>query len=289
MTLLKEMNPNLVIFHRILHRYALMSKTLPDNLKEVMDAAVHIVNFIRGRATNHRLFKRLCKEMGTEHTVLLFHTNVRWLSRGKVFNRLFELRYKVLTFLKNCEKKPVYATNLESSRFLLRLAYLADIFSALNDLYISLQGQGTDVISSMEKITAFKWKLTLWLKRVLKCSFDHFPKFNELRESMDVDKNVLSDIENHLASLKSKFDSIFPAEKVPPSWVQNPFLVNVNEVEEKLQEEILDLKASGAAEMMFTASNLTEFWLSQTEAFGNISTIALNPLLHTYANKDSPR
>ena len=68
-----------------------------------------------------------------------------------MFNRLFELRYEVLTFLKNREKKPVYATNLESSRFLLRLAYLADIFSALNDLCISLQGQGTDVISSMEK------------------------------------------------------------------------------------------------------------------------------------------
>ena len=90
---------------------------------------------------------------------------------------------------------------------------------------------------------------------------------------------MLSDIENNLTSLKSKFDSIFPAEKVAPSWVQNPFLVNVNEVEEKLQEEILDLKASGAAEMMFTASNLTEFWLSQIEAFRNLSRIALNLLL----------
>ena len=119
-----------------------------------------------------------------------------------MFNRLFELRYEVLTFLKNREKKPVYATNLESSRFLLRLAYLVDIFSAVNNLCISRQGQGTDVISSMEKITAFKRKLTLWLKRVPKGSFDHFPKFNELRESMEVDKNVLSDIENHLASLK---------------------------------------------------------------------------------------
>ena len=96
---------------------------------------------------------------------------------------------------------------------------------------------------------------------------------------MEVDENVLSDIENHLTSLKSKFDSIFPAEKVVPSWVQNPLLVNINEVEEKLQEEILDLKASGAAEMMLAASNLTEFWLSQTEAFRNLSRIALNLLL----------
>ena len=44
--LLKEMNPNLVIIHCISHRYALMSKTLPDNLREVIDSAVHIVNFI---------------------------------------------------------------------------------------------------------------------------------------------------------------------------------------------------------------------------------------------------
>ena len=165
----------------------------------------------------------------------------------------------MLAFLKNHEKKPVYATNLESHLFLFRLAYLADIFSALNDLCISLQGRGTDVISSVEKITAFKWKLTLWLKRVPEGSFDHFPKFNELRESMEVDKNVLSDIKDHLSSLRSKFDFIFPAEKVVPSWVQNPFLVNVNEVEEKLQKEILDLKASEAAEMMFIASNLMNF------------------------------
>ena len=73
--MLKEMNPNLVIIHCILHRCALMSKTLPNNLKEMIYSAVHIVNFIRGRATNHTLFKHLCKETGTELTVLLFHTN----------------------------------------------------------------------------------------------------------------------------------------------------------------------------------------------------------------------
>ena len=84
LALLKEMNLNLVIICCILHRYALMSKTLPDNLKKVMDSAVHIVNFIQGRVTNHRLFKRLCEEeMGIDHTVLLFHTNVQWLIREK--------------------------------------------------------------------------------------------------------------------------------------------------------------------------------------------------------------
>ena len=96
---------------------------------------------------------------------------------------------------------------------------------------------------------------------------------------MKVDKNMLTDIEDYLILLKLKFDYIFPAQKTAPSWAQNPFLVNGNEVEEKLQEELLDLKGFGAAEMMFNASKLTEFELSQIEAFANFSRISLNLLL----------
>ena len=53
---LKNPNPNVIVIHCKLHLHALMSKTLPDNLKEVMDSVVYIVNFIRGRATNYRVF-----------------------------------------------------------------------------------------------------------------------------------------------------------------------------------------------------------------------------------------
>ena len=55
-----------------------MSKTLRDNSKEV-NSVVYIVNFIQGRATNHKQLKPLCEEMGAEHTVLLFHANVPWM------------------------------------------------------------------------------------------------------------------------------------------------------------------------------------------------------------------
>ena len=102
---------------------------------------------------------------------------------------------------------------------------------------------------------------------------------------MPVDKHVLSDIEDHLKLLRSKFDYIFLAEKVVPSLVQNPFLSDIDDVEKNFQEEVFDVKASGTASMMFTASNLTEFWLSQTEVYKHINRIALNhpmPFATTY-------
>ena len=57
-----------------------------------MGIVVQTVNFIRGRALNHRLFQKFCDEIGAEHSVLLYHTEVRWLSHGHVFKRVVEIR-----------------------------------------------------------------------------------------------------------------------------------------------------------------------------------------------------
>lgn len=80
----------------ILHRYALAMKKLPPALKDVK-----IINFIKSRPKNIRLFKALCDEMGSDYSALLLHTEVRWLSRGRALTRLFELRAEVRTFLKD--------------------------------------------------------------------------------------------------------------------------------------------------------------------------------------------
>jgi hypothetical protein len=39
--------------------------------------------------------------MDSEHTSLLFHSEIRWLSRGTVLKKLFKLNHKVHLFLKN--------------------------------------------------------------------------------------------------------------------------------------------------------------------------------------------
>ena len=86
--LVKKEAPHVIVTHCFLHRHALASKTLPTILREVLSTAVKVVNFIRTRALNHRVFKRFCHEMGAEYEVLLHHTEVRWLSRGQILTRL---------------------------------------------------------------------------------------------------------------------------------------------------------------------------------------------------------
>jgi hypothetical protein len=80
--------------------------------------------------------------MDSEHTGLLFHSEIRWLSLGSVLKRLFELRRKVHLFFKNMTPLSSY---LEDEAWLCRLAYLTDIFSKLNDLNLNLQGNGNNI------------------------------------------------------------------------------------------------------------------------------------------------
>ena len=80
-TLVRKEVPEATTTHCILHRHTLVSTTLPLTLKNVMDSCVKIVNFIRGRVLNHRLFKAFCSDLDDGASVLLFHTEVRWHCR----------------------------------------------------------------------------------------------------------------------------------------------------------------------------------------------------------------
>ena len=95
----KQTNSDVQIAHCFLHHEALMAKTLPDELKEVLDSAVKLVNFIKTSPLKSRLFEILCKEMGADHKDLLLHTEVRWLSRDRVLLPTYELKEQTMLFL----------------------------------------------------------------------------------------------------------------------------------------------------------------------------------------------
>ncbi|XP_066958608.1 protein FAM200C-like [Macrobrachium rosenbergii] len=82
MTLVKMKNPDIITTHCLIHREALASKTLPASLKDTLETVIRIVNHIKGRALNTRLFRRLCQDMDSAHQDLLFYTSVHWLSKA---------------------------------------------------------------------------------------------------------------------------------------------------------------------------------------------------------------
>lgn len=80
----KKRAPEVKGIHCMIHRQALASKTLLPPLGKVLDQTIQIVNFVKGGALNSRLLKQLRNDKDAGHHLLLFHTNVQWLSRGNV-------------------------------------------------------------------------------------------------------------------------------------------------------------------------------------------------------------
>ena len=52
--------------HCFIYRYALAVKTLPEELKQALDNVVRIINYIKTRTTNTRLFSLLSDDMDSK-------------------------------------------------------------------------------------------------------------------------------------------------------------------------------------------------------------------------------
>ena len=221
--LIKGDAPYIAITHCMLHRHVLMSKTLPSSLADVLEIVVETVNYVKGRPLNHRIFMQLCVLMDSEFKVLLYHSEVCWLSRGKVMNYVFVLRAELLEFLRDHNHR--HANHFNSPSFLLTLAYLADIFAALNHLNCQMQG-GVNLIKAEEKICAFQRKLELWWQRLENDNFANFPLLDEIASSSSIamndkeDHNELQRLKlefvEHLQKLQLSFKNYFPDQRKYP-------------------------------------------------------------------------
>ena len=176
-TKVKSTNKNIKFTHCIIHREALVAKKLSADLNAVLQDAVKIINFIKIRALNTRLFANLCKDMGSDYEKLLLHSEIRWLSRGLALKRLMELKNEVMLFLS--EKNPDYSNLFYDDHWILKLSYLSDIFEKLNELNMSLQGENTHIFVLNGKIQAFIKKISIWKTKVRNGSFEMFSYTND--------------------------------------------------------------------------------------------------------------
>jgi hypothetical protein len=279
---IKNVAPQAKYTHCMIHRQALAARSMTPALTMVMEEAVKIINFIKARALNSRLFREMCADMGALYKNLLLYTAVRWLSRGKCLNRLFNLKHEVLSFL--MEQNHELADRVCDLLWLCRLAYLADIFGKINELNLTLQGGAdphqsicpTSIFRVHDKVEQFKAELQLIIDEINNKNFTLLPVFSEfLRENdfietndktrqvvltedgnqfMCAHKEIIVTMKTHLAGLIKSFEDYFPpsSEIKQEDWIRNPFKVELNslpihlDVYEKL--ELIGLKNDRAGE-----------------------------------------
>ena len=159
-----------IALHCIIHQQALCSKCLKfDN---VMSVIVKCINHIRSRGLKHQMFRAFLEEIESAYEDVLYFTEVRWLSRGNVLKRFFELRAEVIAFM---EKVGMAVPVLSDPKWLMDLAFLVDITQELNVLNKKLQGHGLHVSAAYDNERAFYAKLVLWKDQLSQTNLCHFP------------------------------------------------------------------------------------------------------------------
>jgi hypothetical protein len=86
--------------HRINHRKTLALYDLESKFHSVLQEAMKVMNYVKAHPLNPCLFAVLCEEIQADHKPLILPSEVRWLTRGKVLERLVELE-EVWRFLQD--------------------------------------------------------------------------------------------------------------------------------------------------------------------------------------------
>ena len=258
-SLVKQKNPAVQGTHCMIYKVPLVSKTIPRRLHEHMSMVIKVVNYVKSSALNTRLFSKLCKDMDADHSALLYHTQVRWLSKGNMLSRIFKLREEVKLFLLAKQKHDLLLA-FGGDGFFTHLACLADIFEALNQLHKKLQGPGTNIIVHSDAINAFVVKLNLWRQRA-KNNFASFRRLTEITGD-HFNQNLKEDIISHFRNLQDEFERYFPeinTGSILMKVARNPFVHKVEDVPETIQEEFMELTNGSFANDEFHSRKLKEF------------------------------
>ena len=293
-TLVREKNPSTVTMHCIIHRQALASKTLPEDLSNTMKLAIKMVNAVKSSALYTRIFKKLCAALDSEHETLLFHTEVRWLSKGNMLACLYELREELKVFYIETKMQHFLEQSSEPT-FVMQLAYLVDIFGHLNQLNLQLQGSGNEKFEGVgnifvfeDKLRAFLCKIDLWIAKVEEKNFQSFPTLKTLADNGDyatVTDKVQHNVLSHLGTLKDEFARYFPEygsseTQAIKKLIRNPFIVKPKDLPDNIQEEVIELQNDSNFKDSFESGvNLEELWCKKAISYPNIRQAALRYLM----------
>lgn len=291
---IKDKNPNLLSYQCIIHQAALCGK-LSASLQAVMDKLIKLINFMRSRsALQHRQFKVFLSECDSAYSDLIQHNNVRWLSKGQVIERFWEIKETLIAFLETTgtQEAIIHLDFLKNEHNMFVVAFLKDILKHLNDLNIHLQGNGKLICHLVQSVSSFRRKLSIFETDIKNQEYIHFPTMAE-----QADENLIEDIKmisNFITQLKLEFEERFqdftqiekfsqfliaPLEISPSSEWTDVAMTLFSIPKASLQMEIIDIQEDVSLLMCKTLSpeEVQEFWCMKVQdKYVNCKKLALN-------------
>ena len=88
---------SLLKHHCIIHQQNLCVRSV--KCRDVMDIVFKSINFIRSRDLSHRQFQALLSYNNDDRGLLVYNTEVRLISRGCMWKRLFDFRDEIRFFM----------------------------------------------------------------------------------------------------------------------------------------------------------------------------------------------
>ncbi|KAK3880107.1 hypothetical protein Pcinc_015375 [Petrolisthes cinctipes] len=125
----------------------------------------------------------------------------------------------------------------QSEGLQITLAYLVDIFEALNAVNLKLQKKKIKIIMHNVTIRAFVAKFDLWKCRIQQGNTASFRNLDSALAHSKLDSELKKQIITHLRDLKVEFNRYFPnIDDKREAWkfIRNPFHCEVADVADKV-------------------------------------------------------
>lgn len=218
-----------------------------------MKVVVSCINFFRANGLKHRQFQAILSELEPAHGNMLYHTEVRWFSRGRVLKHFYKLLPEINAFLLTKGKTVPELINTE---WKWDLAFLTDVTEISNGLNVQLQGKGKLICDMYSHVKSFEVKLALLVGQVQKQDFTHLPATRSL--SAEKCKDTLE-------TLRVEFSVRFHELHAYVNEMcifQNPFAADINDTLPSLQFELAELQTCNVLKDTFNPNCLIEYYTS---------------------------
>ena len=170
---------------------------------------------------------------------------------------------------------------------------MADIFSHLNEVSLSIQGPDLTIIEVAERLQAFQAKLPLWKRRLETDNFANFPMLEEVISQSRTDNtealspSLRGNMVENLDRLQQSFKGYCSDDLNFELWIRNPFLADLHAIcDDDLGEDgLIELTTIQMLRSDFNSKNVAEFWCSLTQANPRLvkrAMVALFPLATSY-------